>query len=390
MNHWKEFFIEKNYQKAYEILVQSVVEDKKNSEILLALTQCCSQLGKFSEAESYALQVMEIEPTLDNLYNIISIKYKLALYGEVIHLGLQFIQHEPKNFAIWDMLGDSFFQEQKYDDAVKCYQYAGEITEKEKMTEKAKMAEAYFSQNTENRRLEAWADEFYTYSKYGEAGRKRTTISLTGLFKDQVLEYKLVEKLLANHKGHLNQIDVLDVGCGEGRWLRKLVDWGADPSKLCGVDINQDIIELARSLSAPGIHFEKAMADKLPYADGSFDLVILIGVLQHILDPELQKAIGMELLRVLKSEGVILTYNYSKSGWDTTDINTQMRIKAMGVDEENLKNFFGECQIEYEEMLTSDSIITNMIPEQWGMIYDLARDPYSINHGFALASIRKA
>src|SRR5438309_5563054 len=34
----------------------------------------------------------------------------------------------------------------------------------------------------------------------------------------------------------LGGLDILDVGCGDGRWLRWLVELGADPERVAGVD----------------------------------------------------------------------------------------------------------------------------------------------------------
>src|SRR5437016_3736140 len=40
----------------------------------------------------------------------------------------------------------------------------------------------------------------------------------------------------------LNRYRILDVGCGSGRELASLIQWGAVPERLCGVDLLQDRI----------------------------------------------------------------------------------------------------------------------------------------------------
>ncbi|WP_027937180.1 methyltransferase domain-containing protein [Anaeroarcus burkinensis] len=387
MDLWKKYFDMQNYAKAYELL--SGGNTPVNAERLDALVCCCYQLSLFEEAEKYAIQSMEAAPSLDHLHNLISAKFKLDKYGEVVHFGLQYIERNPENFIMWDMLGDSFLKLGNYEEAKKSYlQMKGDY--KKIADDKLSKIPTIAPQDSENIRLENWADKFYSYSKYGAAGRQRTTLSQVSLFKDQVLEYKLVEKLFKHNKIHLNNLDILDVGCGEGRWLRKFVDWGAEPQRLFGVDLNQEIIGLAGQLSAPGIHFMKAFAEKLPFKDEQFDVILLVGVLQHILEGGLQQAVGKELLRVLRKDGVIITYNYSDSGWSTVPAHEKDRIEAMGVSESVLEGFFSGCQIDYEEMLLSDSLICNVIPDQWGALYDLAIDPYSMNHSFSIATIRKA
>ena len=79
---------------------------------------------------------------------------------------------------------------------------------------------------------------------------------------------------------------VLDVGCGVGRWSRRLASRGA---RVTGVDISPTMIaEAQRRAAAEGLatrcRFEAQDLSELD-AGGTFDLVLGVTVLQHILDP---------------------------------------------------------------------------------------------------------
>lgn len=74
---------------------------------------------------------------------------------------------------------------------------------------------------------------------------------------------------------------VLDVGCGEGRITRELGRRGHDA---VGVDIAERLVELARSRDRDG-DYRVASAERLPFADGSFDLVVAFNVLMNVDDP---------------------------------------------------------------------------------------------------------
>lgn len=80
--------------------------------------------------------------------------------------------------------------------------------------------------------------------------------------------------------GLINKGSTLDVGCGDGILLEYLHKKGV---KGYGIDISSKAIEIC---SSRGIKCERAdITEKLPFADGSFDNVILSDVLEHLFQP---------------------------------------------------------------------------------------------------------
>jgi SAM-dependent methyltransferase len=88
----------------------------------------------------------------------------------------------------------------------------------------------------------------------------------------------------------------LDVGCGEGRVTRELGRRGHDA---VGVDVAPRLVELAR-VRDPGGEFRVADAERLPFDDASFDLVVAFNVLMSVDVPA--RAID-EAARVLRPGG---------------------------------------------------------------------------------------
>src|ERR1700733_14175425 len=98
--------------------------------------------------------------------------------------------------------------------------------------------------------------------------------------------------------------DVLDVGCGEGWLVRRLVDAGA--ASVTGIDPLAGALEHARAEGPPELvdAFLDGSAEELPFADRSFDIVVFFNSLHHVPREGLEAAIA-EALRVLRPRGLI-------------------------------------------------------------------------------------
>lgn len=94
---------------------------------------------------------------------------------------------------------------------------------------------------------------------------------------------------------------VLDVGCGTGRWLRRFLQRNIVP---VGVDATQGMLQQA---AANGVECQLVVgcAQNLPFGDGVFDLVSSVTVIQHISHMDQGDALK-EMARVLRPGGHIL------------------------------------------------------------------------------------
>jgi SAM-dependent methyltransferase len=91
---------------------------------------------------------------------------------------------------------------------------------------------------------------------------------------------------------------ILDVGCGTGGNLEMLEKFGAAE----GVDVSDDALEFCKS---KGLTVHKGLAEKLPFADESFDVVTALDVIEHLDDD----VAGLkEMRRVLKTGGKTLIF----------------------------------------------------------------------------------
>lgn len=102
---------------------------------------------------------------------------------------------------------------------------------------------------------------------------------------------------------------ILDIGTGSGRKLASLMQWGALPSNLFGVDLMAERIEAAKQ-SFPGIRFTLGNAEQLYFDAHFFDIVLLFTVFTSILDERMARNVAEEVKRVLKPTGAVVWYDF--------------------------------------------------------------------------------
>jgi SAM-dependent methyltransferase len=112
---------------------------------------------------------------------------------------------------------------------------------------------------------------------------------------------------------------ILEVGCGYGKLLRQLRRRLDVP--MVGVDFSRTQLELARRYLGPedGIELLLSSGERLPFPDGSFDMVVTSAVILHN-PPALAEQIRREILRVARrfaAHNEEMSVSYNRFGYDT-------------------------------------------------------------------------
>jgi ubiquinone/menaquinone biosynthesis C-methylase UbiE len=154
---------------------------------------------------------------------------------------------------------------------------------------------------THDRDVQAFDDRAASYES-GRHGRLHKEIS------DRVVELALSRVPTPRR--------VLDVGCGTGYVLRQLAARLPQASELLGVDAAPKMVEVARSTSSDErLNFLLGTAERLPVADGAYDLVVSSTSFDHWAD---QAAGIRECARALAPGGTfVLTDQFSNLLWPT-------------------------------------------------------------------------
>ncbi|MBV9228068.1 MAG: 3-demethylubiquinone-9 3-O-methyltransferase [Chloroflexi bacterium] len=127
----------------------------------------------------------------------------------------------------------------------------------------------------------------------------------------------------------LRQQEVLEIGCGGGLICENLLQRGA---VTVGIDPSHKALEAARTHTQQSgfghnAYYEHGYAEALPYANGSFSVIVCLDVLEHVSD--LPKTIR-EITRVLAPGGIFI--------FDTINRTLIARIALIWIGERFFRN----------------------------------------------------
>ncbi|HEX9343956.1 MAG TPA: methyltransferase domain-containing protein [Actinomycetota bacterium] len=125
---------------------------------------------------------------------------------------------------------------------------------------------------------------------------------------------------------------VLDVGSGPGLLAAEMAERVGQTGQVAGVDISPSMVRLARQRCArtpirDRIHFTRADATALPFADSTFDAAVSTQVYEYVSD--LRTAFA-ELHRVLRHGGrvVIVDTDWDSIVWNAGDQARMRQVLA--------------------------------------------------------------
>jgi ubiquinone/menaquinone biosynthesis C-methylase UbiE len=192
------------------------------------------------------------------------------------------------------------------------------------------------------------------------------------------LERVLLTELAARLHIRLRNAQVLDVGCGGGGWLTRLASHGLPPASAHGVDLRPDAIERAKSY-LPSADVRVGNAAALPFPDESMDLVAQFTMLSSVEDPDVRAAIAREMTRVVRPDGVIVSYDF----WiHPRNPNTR------GITKRELVALFDGHHIDARSVTLAPPIARRVAPRSYHLALALQAVPPLRTHRLAFISPR--
>jgi SAM-dependent methyltransferase len=151
--------------------------------------------------------------------------------------------------------------------------------------------------------------EEHEFDRYHETYRDEVqrAIGFSGIDVDFFTEAKAEVLLdILRGVGDPTRLNLLDVGCGPGLMHRFLA---GKVARLTGTDVSEEMLEAARAAN-PGVEYVPDVGGKLPFDDGTFDVVFASCVLHHVEKQE-RPSFARELARVLEPRGLAVVFEHN-------------------------------------------------------------------------------
>jgi len=200
------------------------------------------------------------------------------------------------------------------------------------------------------------------------------------VFMMQEQEREILALLRQHQREDLRNQKILEVGCGTGGNLRRLIKWGASPENVSGLDLLQDNIDQAQRLSPNGVSLYCGNAADIPFSDSSFDLVVQVTVFSSILDSGMKRRIAQQMLRVLKTGGAIL--------WLDFFFNNPRNPDVRGVGRNEIHSLFPDCTTKIRRVNLAPPLVRLLAPRSWLLCDVLSGLAFLDTHYLGLFSMK--
>lgn len=151
----------------------------------------------------------------------------------------------------------------------------------------------------------SWANKYFLDALYY---RNKTLFDMQSpIFGDTIRDndgrYCCVRNVVS--KLQKSELNILDVGCGKGRYLKRLIEEFPN-NHYYAVDLSLPVMEF---INLPGVEKTQGTLTEIPYEDEYFDVVYACEALEHAVDI---KSAVREMCRVVKRGGMVVIVDKNK------------------------------------------------------------------------------
>jgi SAM-dependent methyltransferase len=177
-------------------------------------------------------------------------------------------------------------------------------------------------------------------------------------------ERAILGGLAARLRGRrLDELQLLEVGCGTGANLLGFLRMGFAPEKLCGLELLHERIVQAGRMLPSAVRLLEGDALQAPVAEGSQDIVFQSVVFSSLLDDAFQAALAARMWNWVRPGGAVLWYDFTYDNPRNPDVR--------GVGLQRIRGLFPGATLRYRR-LTLAPPISRLLCRRVPWVYPLA------------------
>lgn len=169
----------------------------------------------------------------------------------------------------------------------------------------------------------------------------------------------------------LEELKICEIGFGSAQILVDFINWGILPENIYGIEINHDRF-LCGKKKIPTAQLIKGSADNLPWENNSFDIVIQATLFTSLLDKKNRLKAACEMIRVLKSEGFIIWYDFI--------YNNPWNKNVIGMNRKEISRLFPKADITLKRVTLFPQLGRIISPISISLSYFLENLPFFCTH----------
>lgn len=173
---------------------------------------------------------------------------------------------------------------------------------------------------------------------------------------------------LANYLNMIAPKKILDVGTGNGNFIKMIASMYDGYTEIIGIDdIDVAVSTSQKNFEDERIKFIKMNGYKMEFEDDSFDLVCLSNTLHHLDDI---KGLFQEMERVLKSTGIIIVNEMMSNGLDRRQ-KSHLKIHHFAASIDRVRgDIHDETMKDVEILKTLEMNSELKIKDAWNLTFE--------------------
>lgn len=210
-----------------------------------------------------------------------------------------------------------------------------------------------------------------TYRRYETEGRSRlwdpTNPGYARMIRDrEAALVELVRRSLPEQGGR-----VLDLGAGDGSLAKVIQRAGMPIQRWVGVDLDPAALAAA-SAAIPWGDFFEASADRLPFGDAAFDVVVASTLFSSLPSRGLEEGVVGEIARVLRPGGWLVWYDLR--------YRNPVNPSVHGLSRDDLRSLFPDWTMELDSMTLLPPLARRLGPLTGALYGPLHALPFLRSH----------